>query len=350
MRRQLYKGRNRNIVVELENPQIASLLARLDRPFSVSSPGLAGIAKTEGYLSDGVPFRALARGDANLVLRNILLRLWPKGSDDKFGAQVWQEFLEDLREIFPRLDIKVRFNPTLDAHVDVSITTSGLHWVPLEIAGTGVLQAIQILSYIHRFHPSLIVLDEPDSHLHPDNQRLLCGLLRRVTTDSEVQVILTTHSRHVIDSIGTSSNILWVRGGTLEVATERDEIAMLMQLGALDVRERISMATTSVVVFTEDDDISLLKAVIESSGFNMGTTVIQSYYGVTNPHNLRALVHLAKKIKPSAKVLVHRDRDFLNASEADVWRQSVANIHAEPFITAGLDIESYFLIPDIWHG
>jgi len=124
-----------------------------------------------------------------------------------------------------------------------------------------------------------MVLDEPDSHLHPDNQRLLCGLLRRVTADREIQVILTTHSRHVIDAIGASSNVLWVREGGVDLANQDDEIGILMEIGALDIRERIGQQSTTSVVLTEDTDTTLLKAVIESSGFDASRTVIQSYHG-----------------------------------------------------------------------
>jgi hypothetical protein len=72
---QVRKGRNRNILVSIENVPVAQRLSSLKEPFSIFSPGLAGIAKREEYVSDGVLLRTLARGDANLVLRNILLRL-----------------------------------------------------------------------------------------------------------------------------------------------------------------------------------------------------------------------------------------------------------------------------------
>jgi hypothetical protein len=47
----------------------------LSRPFTVYAPGLAGIAKDERYMSPGVVRRIVARGDANLVLRNVLLMI-----------------------------------------------------------------------------------------------------------------------------------------------------------------------------------------------------------------------------------------------------------------------------------
>jgi energy-coupling factor transporter ATP-binding protein EcfA2 len=339
-----FKGKNRNIALTVSNAPVAEKLARLDKPFSVFSPGLAGISKKEGYVSDGVLFRALARGDANLVLRNILLRLWPD-EDPPEKRNAWDNFISELQQVFPKVGLKVAFDQDLDEYINVSITTDGANWVPLEIAGTGVLQATQILSYIHRFQPSLMVLDEPDSHLHPNNQRLLCTLLRRVSSERDTQVLLTTHSRHVIDAIGKSSHVLWVKEGSVDVATPDDEIGVLMEIGALDVQERLGHTSTSAAIFTEDDDPTLLKVLAESSGFDLSQTVVQPYYGVTKVHNLRPLISIVRKTNPEMSITVHRDRDFLSAEDVSDWKKSIIKLHAEPFVTSGLDVESHFLNP-----
>lgn len=249
------KGRNRNILVSINDINLAKTLASLEKPFSIFSPGLAGIAKRETYVADGVLLRALARGDANLVLRNILWRLWEKTS-------AWPLFITDIQEIFPGLEIKIEFDISTDEHINVQINT-GLAWVPLEIAGTGVLQAIQILSYIHQYSPSFIVLDEPDSHLHPNNQRLLCALLREVAEDRKTQVLLTTHSRHVVDALGAASQLLWVRKGQVDPASADDEIGILMEIGALDIKERAGQPGTKAIVLTEDEITRSLELILE---------------------------------------------------------------------------------------
>lgn len=263
------KGRNRNILVSVDNVEVAKKMASLDQPFSVFSPGLAGIAKRENYVSNGVLFRMLARGDANLVLRNILYRLW--------GQKAWANLISDLRSIFPNLEVEINFDENTDEFIDVKIRT-GQYWVQLELAGTGVLQATQILSYIHRFAPSIVVLDEPDSHLHPNNQRLLCALLRKVSDDMGPRILLTTHSRHVIDAVGASSGYLWVRDGAVDVAQPEDEIGVLMEIGALDIKERAGQPGTKAIVLTEDEIVGPLEKLLESSGFDMTKTAVLSYF------------------------------------------------------------------------
>ena len=132
---------------------------------------------------------------------------------------------------FPGSDIKVNWEPETDEFINVQIKIYD-SWVPFELAGTGILQATQILSYIHRFDPSLVVLDEPDSHLHPNNQRLLCALLRRIAEERSTQIILTTHSRHVVDAVGYNSGFLWVRNGKVDSVGRDEEIGVLLDIGS----------------------------------------------------------------------------------------------------------------------
>lgn len=328
------RGKNRNIAVSVSNPVAAKRLAGIKEPFSIFSPGLAGIAKRENYVSDGVLLRTLARGDANLVLRNILLRLW--------GTAHWEGLLSDLHDVFPGLELAVGFTKETDEFVDVKLR-AGQEWVPLELAGTGILQAVQILSYIHNFAPSLIVLDEPDSHLHPNNQRLMCALLRKVATERGIQVLLTTHSRHVVDSIGGAATFLWIRKGTVDIAGPDDEIGVLLDIGALDVKERVGQPGTTAVLLTEDEITAPLVTVATESGFNPDTTVVASYYGVTVVKQLRPLVHIVQAGNPKAKVVVHRDRDFMTDEEVESWCVEIRKLGVEPFVTSGRDIESYFV-------
>ncbi len=328
------KGRNRNILVGVNDSETGAQLSNLEKPYSIFSPGLAGIAKRESYVSDGVLLRTIARGDANLVLRNILLRLW--------NGAAWSPFLSDLHDIFPNLELEVSFREQTDEIIDAKIGPTG-NLVPLEIAGTGVLQAMQILSYIHRFEPSIVVLDEPDSHLHPNNQRLLCALLRKVAEERGVQVLLTTHSRHVVDALAPSCGFLWVRNGGASVAGVDDEIGILLDIGALDVKERASQANTAALVLTEDEITKPLESILESSGFDLSRTAVLPYYGITGSKQLRPLLKLIRSANTKAKVIVHRDRDFLTEQEVESWKTEIRSLGAEPFVTKGRDVESYFI-------
>jgi len=331
------KGRNGNIHVYVENVAAAKTLASLADPFTIYSPGLAGIARNEEFISNGVLLRTIARGDANLVFRNILLRL---SAPER--AEPWTAFLADLRKLFPDIDIKVEYHVETDEHI-MAYANTGSGRVPIELAGTGVLQAVQILAYAHYFHPSVIVLDEPDSHLHPNNQRILCKLLQGVAEERDIQVFLTTHSRHVVDALSGQASFLWVRNGTVEPMQQGNDLAVLLDIGALDVKEMLSKSQAKCIVLTEDALKKGLNILLESSGLRMEDTLVLAYYGCTVPHNLRPLLELIRVSNPNAKIVVHRDRDYMTDTEAEQWAKEIRKISAEPFLTDGVDIESHFL-------
>lgn len=334
------KGRNTNILVSVENVSAAKTIASISKPFTIFSPGLAGIARNEEYISDGVLLRTIARGDANLVFRNILCRL-----SNGTHQSAWSEFMDDLRKLFPNINISVEYHPDTDEFIMVFADVGGAR-TPIELAGTGVLQAIQILAYVHYFHPSVIVLDEPDSHLHPNNQRLLCKLLQGVAEERDTQVFLTTHSRHVVDALGGQANFLWVRNGTTETIGLYHDLAVLLDIGALDVKEMLSNSHAKCIVLTEDALKRGLEIKLEASQFPMGETLVLAYYGCTNTHNLRPLLDLIRASNPNAKIVVHRDRDYLTNNECILWSTEIRKMSAEPFLTSGVDVESHFLNSD----
>ena len=338
IRMSMLKGRNRNIQVALSDVNIAKSIANLEQPFTIFTPGLAGIAKVEQHVSDGVLLRTIARGDANIVLRNTLLRLW----DERISNENWNKFIFDLKEIFPLIDIQVKYATQTDEFINVYINTEAGE-IPLELAGTGVLQTIQILSYIHYFSPRVIVIDEPDSHLHPNNQRLLCSLLSMISDDRGVQVLLSTHSRHVIDSLQGTAKLLWVRAGKAEPVLDGSVLSILLDLGALDIKERIRAGSSCFIVLTEDARPSPLKVILESSGFDMSLTDITSYFGCTSPHNLRPLIQIINEVNKNAVIIVHKDRDYYTDAEIGNWEAQIRSMGAEPFVTDGVDIENHFL-------
>jgi len=71
------------------------------------------------------------------------------------------------------------------------------HELPLDWIGAGIAEVIIILTHIVSERRKMIVLDEPELHLHPHSQRLLRGFLQEAS--SQNQIILVTHSPQFVD-------------------------------------------------------------------------------------------------------------------------------------------------------
>jgi energy-coupling factor transporter ATP-binding protein EcfA2 len=330
------RGRNRNISVSLRGRALGEKLQDLARPFSVYTPGLAGIAREERYLSPGVVRRAVARGDANLVLRNVLLMLHT--DQDK-----WHVFLRDIQSLFPGINFQVRYDENTDETITTNVTIDGSPYLPLDAAGTAVLQATQILGYSVLYNPPLVLLDEPDSHLHPNNQRSLCQLLTNLSRQRGFRVIISTHSRHVLDALRGHSSVVWLSHGAVVPDTAESLTSRLLDLGALDSIDFFADSQARCAVLTEDGESEPLEALLWSSGFVEEDTKVASYDGCSRVDAAIVLGQFLEQHAPSVQVLVHRDRDYMSTDEAIEYERQISNCGLMTFITESNDIEWYFI-------
>lgn len=332
------RGKNKNIAVGCLGKDLGKQLQKLENPFSVIAPGLAGIPSFEEFKSEGIVRRAAARGDANNVFRNVL---WILRND----AAGWKHFQERLHQVFPDVHIDVAFDASSDEHLRATITRGGTA-LPIDASGTGILQAAQVLAYIGVYSPRLLILDEPDAHLHPDNQRKLVRLLNEVAEDDGVQVLMSTHSRHMLDEgVSVGAAVHWVSSGGISDAPF-DVVHSLMALGALDAGDRLRGGRTDWVVLTEDANTEPVKTILRANGFPDTSMDVWSYSSCSQVQAAEALGRFVIEHAPGTQVLVHRDRDYLDDDELGSIFDQLSNAGLRSFTTPGTDVESFFLVLD----
>jgi predicted ATPase len=233
-------------------------LTHRDKPsqeFSSYIPGLAGIPLAEERRTKLIVHRQAAAGDANTVLRNVLLLLketkvnGSSGLDHiaKFVSQVMGElelFLEFIEERHSTIRAEFQTKSMKDADTK--------RRKPMELAGIGFLQVIQIFAYLVYFRPVLLLVDEPDSHLHPATQERLVRVLALAAKEFGTQVILTTHSPSVVRALPPEARVVWMKDGKVQ---DNGDTAgrQLMGWGLLDKR---------ILLLTEDSKTFLLRALL----------------------------------------------------------------------------------------
>lgn len=332
----LRRGRNRNIAVSIVGREIGERLMNLSEPFTVYAPGLAGVPKEERYMSRGVVRRIVARGDANLTLRNVLRML-------KENGPAWDSFIQSMQSIFEGIAIEIDFDENTDEAIEVFFQFPGGPRLPVDAAGTSVLQASQILAYIALFKPRLLILDEPDSHLHPNNQRALCDLVFRLAADRGFQVLISTHSRHVLDSMKNRCAVIWLSGGKRVDEPDLNTTSVLMDLGALDSVDYFADGETRCVVATEDTEKEALQALLWSNGFVEADTEVASYTGCSKVDAALVLGAFLSGKAPQVRLVVHRDRDYMAPAEAAAFEEKLTAANVHHFLTDSNDIECYFV-------
>lgn len=340
----LRRGKNANIAITFDDEStFFSRAANRSEPFSVFVPGLAGVPLREELRTPSIVANGIAQGDSNIYLRNVLYRLCQNG-------QQLTRFHEVIASVFPGLTISTAFNPEAHLYIDISVHHDG-RIVPLEMVGTGVLQAIQLVAYVTAYDPALLLLDEPDAHLHPSNQKLLALTLQKIAEAGSTKVILATHSRHMFDALARdeTTQIVWLKDGGKKEGAERGNLSVLLDLGALDSFELIHTGQRRIVVLTEDTKVARLKVFLRANGLNEDEYFLQPLHGV---NNLAAAVPVADYFTrqgDNTHVLVHRDGDGMTDDEKTWWLEQESKKlpdRATAFITPLTDIEHTFLKPE----
>jgi energy-coupling factor transporter ATP-binding protein EcfA2 len=339
----LSRGRNRNLAVSIEGRALGERLMDFEHPFTIYAPGLAGVSKAERYLSAGVVRRIVARGDANLALRNVLRML-------STNPKSWEQYIEDMRKFFPGISIEVDFAEDTDEFVNVFFELRGGSRLPFDAAGTSILQASQILAYVSLFKPQILILDEPDSHLHPDNQRKLCQLVAQAAEERGFQAVISTHSRHVLDAMKGRSSVVWLNKGVQIPNDDINTASMLLELGALDSSDYFADGTAvRCLLVTEDADTLPVKTLLMSCGFVDDETEIASYAGSSKIEAALILGRFLAVRAPNLKVVVHRDRDYMPDEKVNEIQKKLSLEGMELFATEPSDIEGYFINAEHLH-
>lgn len=300
-------------------------------------PGLAGLSERESILAQPTLRRQAASGDAGGVLRNILLNLRSRRqgeSDDSQGIKRLKKLNELVSQVHPGVQVSVAFDEREDYHISATLKTSDMADTcrPLETAATGVLQVVQIFAYLILFEPKVMLIDEPDAHLHPDKQERLIETLERAAPEFNTQVLLTTHSPHIVRASSPAAKLVWMKGG--EVETEDDEvIRRLLGWGGLD---------KAVLFFVEDEDDKPLRAILRQWPELARQVAVCRCFGIDNLPRDKFLSGLLQDGKLKNRALIHRDGDFMTIEEAERWKNGFKTPGVFPWVTTGSDIEAYF--------
>jgi AAA15 family ATPase/GTPase len=167
---------------------------------SYFSAPLANIVQQETFVTDPVLQDGLRQRRSFEIIRNRLYKI--------YHTDYFHQFQQDLSYVLygPTLNAKLKLYSRSDRNQDTRVVityTIGGEQIEKDVAllGSGTLQAIEILLNIYNevngaCDLNLILLDEPDSHIHRDIQKRLFGILNRERINS--QIIITTHNESMI--------------------------------------------------------------------------------------------------------------------------------------------------------
>jgi predicted ATPase len=195
--------------------------------------------------------------------RNDRLRLQQHGSvirnllwDLKVNhAKRWKRLLDVLSELYPATKVNVSFDHDVDRYIGTGYSDRKLEKeLDLIVAGTGFQQVLQIFSSALGQGSSLVLLDEPDAHIHAKLQAAMMNVFTELVREEGMQFILATHSPHLLAAAPAGALRVMIEGKAHPFAVTANQIETLDKLGAIDRMEVVPLLRTKSVVFVEDRD------------------------------------------------------------------------------------------------
>lgn len=325
------RGKNANIAItRFGDDDLAAVLADGDRPFSIFTPGLSGIPMREEWRTKGAMDAAVMHGDANLYLRTVLDHLFTRDLDETartawrlkrdistLADSGWKTFATLLDRCYQGTRVIVEHDHQRDRHVKVEIEIPGTR-VTLDMASTGMLQVIQIIAYACFYAPPLILLDEPDAHLHADSQARLYDAFRSIAAETQTRILFASHSPQLIQRLmyDPDAAVVWMSEGAKVPVddAQRPAIPILMTLGALSVGADAFDPARPVILMTEDKLTRPVSVLAKANGAPDNLAVL-SYNGCGNLSAARLLANMITDMRPDCRIVLHRDRDFRTEAE-----------------------------------
>ena len=225
-------------------------------------PPFAGITAREMRLPGAIRRRRIGEGLAGAVLRNLLLDLQTRNGLERMSLRegrtkirdpdlkhlretdAWELLQVSLRETFgAELDI-APFSDEYHSYISVEVvkgTVEGYklkrypnyHSRDLMVEGSGFLQWLSVFALALDPTIDVLLLDEPDAHLHTSLQDHLVENLANLAVARAKQVLIATHSTEILRAAEPETVLEFRnRGAPRYLVADHQKTALLAGLGA----------------------------------------------------------------------------------------------------------------------
>ena len=195
--------------------------------------------------------------------------------------------------------------------------------------GQGMQSLVIMLSTILLLRPTIVLMDEPEVHMHPSLIKDFIKYIRRIAVDT--QFIITTHSAVLIQEVGLDKvfflkNDIDQKGIIIRKVDNRNKFFETINALGYDVEAYNYTIKPSVFVFTEGPtDKDMLLAFAKKAGLNKQinsfNTAFIAMNGKNNRYKLANLINKLNEEFIESPVLMILDKDETTHSSIEEIRK-----------------------------
>jgi predicted ATPase len=218
---------------------------------TVFVPAMTGLTVEEPVYQPAKLDQLIGQNRPGEVLRNLLVTA--HGRED-----VWRKLVVTVRELF-HVDILPPDATGADIIAEYRQVGSRARY-DIASAGSGFQQVLMLLTFLGVRPGSVLLLDEPDAHLHVFLQQTIFQHLRDAAATARSQLVLATHSEVIIDTAEVDELcVLLDRPVPLRKASQVE--ALKDALRVLDHTDLVNSQVARGILYLEDyTDLLILRA------------------------------------------------------------------------------------------
>ena len=294
----------------------------------VHVPPFSGIGVEETRYDHPYQDLLIGQGKPGDILRNLLLEVYQK--EDKSD---WDDLCSRVGEIFgyqllpPEYEGRPFINCEYIRGIPQRRGKDGLPILDISSAGSGFHQVLLLLGFFYARPATILLLDEPDAHLHVILQRQIYNQLQNIASERKCQLIIATHSEIIIEDTSPDRILSFYRQPHLLIAdTERDQVReALKRLTAMDIL--LAELSNGVLYLEGETDFNLLRTWAKilhhpAHHFFVETPFWHNNQG-SHPREARAHFFALRAIKPSILGYLLLDGDDRNLPDREVTAEGL---------------------------
>jgi len=218
---------------------------------TVFVPPMTGLGTDEPLLQPPKIEQLLGLGRPGEVLRNLL-------AEANRDEPAWAALQASISKLF---GYELRPPDSSGAHILAEYTMAA-DAKPLDIAsaGSGFKQVLMLLAFLNTRQGAVLLLDEPDAHLHVILQDAIYHELRTVAARQHSQLIIATHSEVIINTVEPRELCVTLNEPRM-VADNEERSRLISSLRVLSNADVMQALDAGGILYVEDyTDIDILRA------------------------------------------------------------------------------------------
>ena len=204
-------------------------------------PSMSGLEIDEPVYRKPKIEQLLGQGKSGDVLRNLLVEI----SSDQ---DAWDRLTDSIRNMFG-----YELLPPDDggAHIlaEYQHRSEGPRF-DISGAGSGFHQVLLLLTFLFGQKKAVLLLDEPDAHLHVILQDAIYGELKKIARESNSQLIIATHSDVVINAV-EPRDLLAMLGSPRKLVEGNEKSSLIRSLSILSNTDILLAKEKGQILYVE---------------------------------------------------------------------------------------------------